>query len=537
MVERLHEQESAQERNRHEARHQPSQGGAEVEGGEAFQQAQVDLAAPVDAVEQGCQAAVEPQQGIAADEVLRIGQVRELELIARQGVAQVAERQKAVFQDAVEQFVGQFQEGGALKRTARRQANVFDGAREHGPKAFADTVLAAPKRGLEQAGEMLAVAFGEPGHGQTPGRAADMTRDAHETLTGKRPLHRLFAAGKEPFHQVQGVNFPFKIEANFLQIIEQVRLGRAPSLVGLVEQFGKVLAPLGQFLGRYSQGRLQAAQQRLQEGDGLLARVVGLRCRRHARGPAALDGGPHQVAPLFGGVAFPNQLVKELMGRVRTARHAHPGIRRSQEARPLEMRLCIHILVEVFLDALHILDAGKIALQKRLREIIELQENRHELQVDPPRVGVGRKVMLLLKHAANLFEHRGPEPVDPFLHGRRRPFARYSLIGELQVDRGMKQQPPVRKQHLATGPFLEAVGRFQEKDRRRQQLIGPHQQVFLLHKTKQELALDDPGPPMGDRPHPTGQLEGLPDDLVQHDRRYQHGSGLDRLDRLLQVGR
>src|SRR5262249_3048592 len=57
---------------------------AETECREAFEPAQVELAGPIHTVEQRRQAAVEAQERVAADELLRLDQVRQLELVARQ---------------------------------------------------------------------------------------------------------------------------------------------------------------------------------------------------------------------------------------------------------------------------------------------------------------------------------------------------------------------------------------------------------------------------------------------------------------------
>src|SRR5579872_6586047 len=102
MVERLDKEIGAAERDGHETSDEPAQSGAKVEGGEALEDAQINFAAAINAVEQRRQPAVEPQKRVAANEILRISQVGQLEAIAGQGVAQIAEGQKAVGEDAVE---------------------------------------------------------------------------------------------------------------------------------------------------------------------------------------------------------------------------------------------------------------------------------------------------------------------------------------------------------------------------------------------------------------------------------------------------
>ena len=101
----------------------------------------------------------------------------------------------------------------------------------------------------------------------------------------------------------------------------------------------------------------------------------------------------------------------------------------------------------------------------------------------------------------------------------------------------MKEAPPVGEQQRRLGfALLAAVRRFQKQNRRRQQAIGRNQQIFLFDVTKQELPIDDPIAAMGHMPHPAGQLEGMPDDLVEHARRHQHRRGFNRMQHALQFG-
>ena len=110
MLEAFRHQVSREEGDGDVAGEQPAQDRAEVEGGEAFEPTQVDFAFAIDTVQEACQPAVETQERVATDEVLRIGQVRQLELVARDGIAQIAEREEPVSEDAVEQFLHHFEE-------------------------------------------------------------------------------------------------------------------------------------------------------------------------------------------------------------------------------------------------------------------------------------------------------------------------------------------------------------------------------------------------------------------------------------------
>ena len=129
--------EGSAERQRHEARQPPPGPGAEREGAEPLEPAQIDRAAAVDARRPHRQLAVGAQQRVAAQELAPAGQVRELELVARHGVAQLAQRQEAALGHAVEEFLHQLSVGDALGEILRQEADIPEGVREHGTEALA----------------------------------------------------------------------------------------------------------------------------------------------------------------------------------------------------------------------------------------------------------------------------------------------------------------------------------------------------------------------------------------------------------------
>ena len=98
---------------------EPADAGAEGGGAEPLEPAQVDLAAAVDAVERDRQLAVEADERVAAHQFAGAFQVGQLELVARDGVAQVAHVQVAVLGHAVEQLFGQLVAGNLLGHVLR----------------------------------------------------------------------------------------------------------------------------------------------------------------------------------------------------------------------------------------------------------------------------------------------------------------------------------------------------------------------------------------------------------------------------------
>jgi len=125
------DQPGQQERPNDEPGHPAAPPRPEAQRRRPLQVADVELPRPVHPVEQRPQAPVEADERVALEEVLRLLDVGQLELIARDRVAQLAERQEAVTDDAVEQLGDHLVERGPLDRAGRRQADVFHRRDQH----------------------------------------------------------------------------------------------------------------------------------------------------------------------------------------------------------------------------------------------------------------------------------------------------------------------------------------------------------------------------------------------------------------------
>src|SRR5205823_10808618 len=96
------------------ARYEPADVGAEEERADAFQPAQIELPPAVNAFHERCQPAVQAEQGITTPEGVRIRQIGDLELVARQRVAQIRKAEEPVLRDPVEQLLDHLVEGHLL---------------------------------------------------------------------------------------------------------------------------------------------------------------------------------------------------------------------------------------------------------------------------------------------------------------------------------------------------------------------------------------------------------------------------------------
>ena len=99
---------------------------AEGQEAEALDPALVEIAPLVNAVQGDGQAPVQPQHGVAAEEVAGTGAVGLLEMVARNGVADLAQGEKSPLHDAVQQLLDQllarddFHAGSAAAGRLRR---------------------------------------------------------------------------------------------------------------------------------------------------------------------------------------------------------------------------------------------------------------------------------------------------------------------------------------------------------------------------------------------------------------------------------
>ena len=142
------------EGNRHVLRQPAAQERAEGQQAEALDPALVEIAPLVNAVQGDGQAAVQPQHGVAAEEVAGAGTVGLLEMVAGNGVADLAQGEKSPLHDPVEQFLDQFLPRDDFDQVLRQQADFIQRGGDLGAKALAETVLgrlALPRPGLPRA--------------------------------------------------------------------------------------------------------------------------------------------------------------------------------------------------------------------------------------------------------------------------------------------------------------------------------------------------------------------------------------------------
>ncbi len=253
-------QKRAAERNGGVAGQESSHGSAEGQGTEPLWPSQIDFAAAVDAVERGGELPVGLQQLVAQQKLADAGQVGQLEVVARQRVAQIAHGQEAPIDDAIQDLVDQFLASNPLGRTLREQ---FDNVQRAVDRRFETSpqVAFGPVSGrLQQRSQPAASAVRELGAREAARGDAQMFRDQNVALTGQHTLERPAAQRDGPVPNVQRINAPFVVDAHLLQIVEHARLGGPNAARRAIEQRNQRSGPFLGFAVAEAEGRLQTAR-------------------------------------------------------------------------------------------------------------------------------------------------------------------------------------------------------------------------------------------------------------------------------------
>ena len=97
--------------DRYKARQEPAEAGAEGQGAEALHPAKIEFRRTVHTLEDRPQPAIGFQQGIAENKFAQAPAVGQLEMVARQCVPEITERQEASLGGLIQQFFEQFVSG------------------------------------------------------------------------------------------------------------------------------------------------------------------------------------------------------------------------------------------------------------------------------------------------------------------------------------------------------------------------------------------------------------------------------------------
>ncbi len=252
--------------------------------------AQIELAAAIDAIQCQGQFAVGPQQLIAADQIARFRQVGQLEIVARDGVAQVAHREEIALADLIEQFLDEFLAGHALGQVLGYEPHRVERGGDVRPDLLPKPGFHATLGLVNQQGKLPALGVGKPHHGQPPSRTPQVLEHEDIALIGQLPLDRAPSPGKGPFHQVDRVDLPLVVDADLLQVVQQACLGGPNAARRLMQQGKQRLLPRLGTVGVQFQRGLQPADQAVD---------VQLDCRTHAGGKLR-RGQPFGAGPVNG---------------------------------------------------------------------------------------------------------------------------------------------------------------------------------------------------------------------------------------------
>ena len=190
LLEPLEQHVRAAERQGEEEREEPSGGRAEGQGAEPLEPAEVDFAPAVDAVEGLRQGSVGLEESIAMEELGRRGQVAQLQVAPRGGVAEVAEVREPTGDNRVEQLFDELAVGDALGQVGRPDPGRFESGGDSLPEPLAEVVLGPPHGRAEQPIEAGALIARQAGPAQPTRRGPEMLRHVHFAEVRQRVFER-----------------------------------------------------------------------------------------------------------------------------------------------------------------------------------------------------------------------------------------------------------------------------------------------------------------------------------------------------------
>ena len=447
----------------------------------------------VNAFHQGRQPPVEAEERVAAPVGIWIGEIGQFELVPRNRVPQVGECEEAVLRDTVEQFLDDLLERHLLGRIGGHQPDIVEGVVEDGTETLAQAVLALAHRRLDQLGQPLPLIVRYAGHGQALGGAAQMLGRPDELQAVKRPLDRPFARRQNPFNQIERVGLALVLQADFLQIEQQLRFHRPASLIRFVEQGRQNVQPLRHIFGVKLESLLHVERQAFQVLQSEGSRVLRKSCGSNAGRLGVQNGGADDVPFGIGPLGVPQQLPVVVVRFVRAGVRAHDWIRRTGQPGLGEKGVGIEIEGQELIDQSKVADRGEIGCPQIGPEIAELQVNRGKFDVGPEIVARREQVLLFVQDAANFLEFRPADLVDAGADGfqAEMPLAVPLLQGHMHV--AVKEQPPVSgKKLIAGGRFQPLRGRpGQQNDGRRQQAIRLDVELVLLDVAEEDFAVEE----------------------------------------------
>ncbi len=396
-------EERAAEGQGDESREPASGLGSEGQRARPLQSAEVDLAAMVHAVKCAGQLVVGTQERIAPEEFPRAGEVRQLDRVPGDRVAEVADPEEAADHDQVEQLLDQLPRRRALGGVVGPERDAIEDLPDPRPEPVADGGRLSIDRRDDQPLQFSSCRFRTVEAADPPRRGSEVFEDHHLPLVEHRPAERPAARGGDPADEVDRRDGSLAVEAGLLEVIEQTRLARPMAAGRRVEQgrerslpppgFGRVggddgAEPTGERIdlaaGRRPLARGVSARQ---ESPGLgpedrRADVIPPRGRGHGRSSEPRGAtGAWPLRFLVGKLAL-GLLVRHL----RHARGAAPR-GRTGEARRLEQGFEVDVLGQERKDRVRVRDGGKRMREDLAMEGRELEIDRCELHKGRPVVG------------------------------------------------------------------------------------------------------------------------------------------------------
>ena len=461
---------------------------AEEDRRQLLQEPQVRLAALVDAVERARERGVGAQQLVAVDELAR-AQVGHLQIVVRQRVAQVPDREPAVGDRVVEQLVDHLLLRDLLGQRARPELHAVERRLDLGAQLRAHVGLGVLDHLVHGRRERLAlVAAPERDLGDLVRRGVQVLGDADLARRRQRAQHRLLAARQRPADDVDDLLLALGDHARLLQVVEQARAGLEPQhalLRGVARDRHQRGGPA---LRRGAVERARQPRRELLEIAPRGVDVAGAQAQdRRARPVAALA---RQVRAVAGGRLdddAPRRRARGPGGDDRRRRRVghHRLLGRARRPRRREQRRRVDVERDRRRDRLALIREGRErARQRRRRERRQLEVERDELDVGLRVVGGREQQVLLPQHEPDLVELGLADAVDALadrrageraLREQRVERLVYARVKDRAPRRGHRVRPRRRERRPRPGERDHALGQRRRIGRELAALDQPHE--------------------------------------------------------------
>ena len=158
---------------------------------------------------------------IPKDHIAPRADIAQLEVVPRQHIAHLSQRQEPALDNQVQAFLDDLAMGNALRRIVRLEVDLIQGVPQQRRQTFSGPLFDPGRRGMQQSRQAGALHGPQSRRGQSPGRRSQMPAHQHIALMRQRPPQRPFSQRPDPFQCIDDEHIPLEIDTDGLQVVQQ----------------------------------------------------------------------------------------------------------------------------------------------------------------------------------------------------------------------------------------------------------------------------------------------------------------------------